>query len=128
MTAVQWPGAPYDAVGTEAGRKVRAVSPRRNRRDSAAAPVGREPARGPERTESGGDGDWVVRAVPAAAATKAYRCPGCDQEIPAGVAHQVAWSADWPGADDRRHWHSSCWRARARRAPRVRRSRGAPRY
>src|SRR5215831_16250290 len=35
---------------------------------------------GPERTESAPDGDWVVRPVPGAASTKAYRCPGCDQE------------------------------------------------
>ncbi|HZB28765.1 MAG TPA: ATP/GTP-binding protein [Streptosporangiaceae bacterium] len=105
------------------------MSPRRNRRQGgAAAPTGPQPAPGLERTEPGSDGDWVVRAVPAANATKAYWCPGCDQEIPVGVAHLVAWSAEWPGADDRRHWHSSCWRARARRAPRVRRSRGAPRY
>ncbi|HEU5159086.1 MAG TPA: ATP/GTP-binding protein [Streptosporangiaceae bacterium] len=105
------------------------MSPRRNRRQGRdAAPEGREPAHGLERVESGRDGDWVVRAIPAAGATKAYRCPGCDQEIVAGVPHVVAWLADRPGAEDRRHWHTSCWRARERRAPRVRRSRDAPRH
>ena len=37
------------------------------------------------------DGDWMVRQVPGAAATKTYRCPGCDQEILPGVAHVVVW-------------------------------------
>jgi hypothetical protein len=103
------------------------VSPRKNRRQQSGPPAG-DQARGVEHTESDADGDWIVRPVSAANATKAYRCPGCDQEVPAGVAHVVAWSADWPGTDDRRHWHTSCWRARGRRTPRVQRSRGAPRY
>jgi hypothetical protein len=70
--------------------------------------------------ESGPDGDWLVRAVPGAAALKPYRCPGCDQVIPPGTAHVVAWPADAApgvGPAERRHWHRSCWRARARRRP-----------
>jgi hypothetical protein len=74
------------------------------------------------------DGDWLVRAV-AGDTGKVYRCPGCDQEILAGVPHVVAWPADERGdLSDRRHWHTGCWRARGRRAPVVQRSRSAPRY
>jgi hypothetical protein len=79
---------------------------------------------GPERAESGPDGDWVIRLVPGAASTKTYRCPGCDQEIPPGVAHLVAWPAHTPGPAGRRHWHATCWERRLlRHAPRRRGSR-----
>ncbi len=82
-----------------------------------------------ERVQGWGDGEWAVRTIPGGAATKAYRCPGCDQEIPAGAAHVVAWPADGLGGpDDRRHWHTGCWRARGRRNPTIQRSRNAPRY
>lgn len=64
---------------------------------------------------------YVVRPVSGAAATKAYRCPGCDQEIPAGRPHVVAWPLDGAGGDeaasDRRHWHTPCWNARHTRLP-----------
>jgi hypothetical protein len=70
----------------------------------------------------------LVRAV-SGETGKVYRCPGCDQEIPPGVPHVVAWPADERGdLSDRRHWHSGCWRARGRRMPVIQRSRGAPRY
>lgn len=52
--------------------------------------------------------DWTAKAVPGYAATKAYRCPGCDHEIPLRQPHIVAWPAD--AIDDRRHWHTACWR------------------
>ncbi|MGP4000225.1 ATP/GTP-binding protein [Streptomyces sp. 8N706] len=71
--------------------------------------------------------DWVVRQVGGGAAAKHYRCPGCDQEIPPGVPHVVAWAREG-GADDRRHWHRACWNSRDRRTTRVQRSRNAPRY
>jgi len=66
------------------------------------------------------DGQWVVQHLTAPSATKAYRCPGCNHEVPVGAAHLVAWRADGPlaglgGVDERRHWHIPCWRARARR-------------
>jgi hypothetical protein len=65
--------------------------------------------------ESAPDGDWHVRSISGAAAAKTYRCPGCDQEIPTGVAHVVAWRV---GEEDlRRHWHRPCWQARDRRRP-----------
>ena len=115
------------------------MSPRRNRptrsgrgrRDQAAAqPLDPERARrGVVGVQQWSDGEWLVRAVPADAAVKAYRCPGCDQEIRPGVPHVVAWPADGRGdVTDRRHWHSGCWRARDRRAPIVQRSRNAPRH
>lgn len=78
---------------------------------------------GPHQTESGPDGDWVVRLVPGPSAVKAYRCPGCDQEIPAGTAHIVAWPAETPGLEMRRHWHRACWDRRLHRRPGVRRPR-----
>ena len=104
------------------------MSPRRIRRDRSGPP---DPVPGPERVESWPDGDWVVRRVPGAASGKAYRCPGCDQEIAPGTPHVVAWPADgarMPGGaalDERRHWHTACWQRRLRRTPGVRR-RGAP--
>ena len=96
------------------------VSPRRIRRDSSGPA---EPVPGPERVESWPDGDWVVGKVPGAATAKAYRCPGCDQEILPGTPHVVAWPADAVGAglDERRHWHTSCWQHRLRRGPGLRR-------
>ena len=78
--------------------------------------------------ESGPDGDWLIRHVTGAAATKSYRCPGCDQEVVPGTAHVVVWPADGSGLDQRRHWHTPCWKARGHRAPRTTRSRNAPRY
>jgi hypothetical protein len=71
--------------------------------------------------ESHPDGDWVVQKTTGSAATKAYRCPGCDQEIPPATPHVVAYSSDDPkGLETRRHWHSPCWAARDRRGPRGR--------
>ena len=74
---------------------------------------------GMQRVESYPDGDWIVRSVAPASAMKAYRCPGCQQEVPAGTGHLVVWSADAIGGfgdvSDRRHWHTGCWRARSRR-------------
>jgi hypothetical protein len=74
------------------------------------------------RTESEPDGEWVVRSVPGASSVRAYRCPGCDQEILPAVPHVVAWPAgEWGTVDDRRHWHAACWAARAHRRPGRRR-------
>jgi hypothetical protein len=63
------------------------------------------------------DGRWIVRSVPGSAATKAYRCPGCNAEIRPATPHVVAWP-DTPGllsqspVDERRHWHTGCWQRR----------------
>jgi hypothetical protein len=75
---------------------------------------------GGTRAESAPDGDWLVRPVPGSAGAKTYRCPGCQQPIPPGVAHLVTWPADGgstgtAGIDERRHWHTACWPARLRR-------------
>ena len=57
---------------------------------------------------------WSGRC-PGTVSTKAYRCPGCDQEIPPGTAHLVAWPAYTSGPADRRHWHNPCWQRRLQR-------------
>lgn len=79
-----------------------------------------ERARAGTRREAGADGEWVVRSISAAAATKVYLCPGCRQDVVPGTAHVVAWRSDHLLGDDaavaeRRHWHTACWRARGRR-------------
>jgi hypothetical protein len=110
------------------------VSPRRNRPRSGAAksPAGsreEEPGTtryGLEHTEEWRGEEWAVRQV-GGTAGKRYRCPGCDQEIPPGVPHVVAWPR-LGDVDDRRHWHKACWNARDRRGARTQRSRNAPRY
>ncbi|WP_093854176.1 ATP/GTP-binding protein [Streptomyces sp. SolWspMP-sol7th] len=107
--------------------------PRRNRPKGASGSGQRadeDPGNryGLQRTETWQGEEWSVRHVAgASAAGKTYRCPGCDQEIPSGVPHVVAWS-EYSGVDERRHWHKACWNARDRRATRVQRSRNAPRY
>ncbi|WP_430790615.1 hypothetical protein [Actinoplanes sp. G11-F43] len=107
------------------------MSPRRNRPKSAKH-EDRSPDRPgitEDRVQQWQDGEYMVRNVFGAAATKIYRCPGCMQDIRPGVAHVVAWPSDGRGdLTDRRHWHSGCWRARDRRGPGVERSRNAPRY
>lgn len=72
--------------------------------------------RGIDRVEEWPDGEWKVRAL-SGAATRRYRCPGCDHEIPPGVPHLVSWP-NWPGGEEeRRHWHTVCWRKRLDRGP-----------
>ncbi|MDP9239494.1 MAG: hypothetical protein M3O55_02490 [Actinomycetota bacterium] len=84
---------------------------------------------GVDQVEEAADGDWIVRPVTGAAATKNYRCPGCDHEIYPATPHLVAWPADGGGGpDERRHWHKPCWAARGRRGVKVQRSRNAPRH
>ncbi len=75
-----------------------------------------------ERVEDG----YVVRRVPGSRTGRGYRCPGCDQELPSGGPHVVAWPEGRP--DERRHWHTPCWEARGRRGVKVHRSKNAPRY
>jgi hypothetical protein len=43
------------------------------------------------RSEQRGDGEWMVQAMSADAATKLYHCPGCGREITPGTPHVVAW-------------------------------------
>ncbi|MGN6131142.1 MAG: hypothetical protein ACTHOK_12455 [Nocardioidaceae bacterium] len=75
-----------------------------------------------ERVETWGGEEYVVRAVTGSAATRTYRCPGCSQPIRPATPHTVAWpvlpstfARDASGLDERRHWHTACWRARDRR-------------
>jgi hypothetical protein len=96
--------------------------PNRRRRDEPALDLGRAIG-GVQRRESHPDGEWFVRQVTGAASAKAYRCPGCDQQVLPRQPHVVAWPADGPRSDevalgDRRHWHTPCWGARGRRGPR----------
>lgn len=63
------------------------------------------------------DGRWIVRSVPGAAATKAYRCPGCNQAVSPGIPHVVVWPTEpsrfaASGVEERRHWHTACWERR----------------
>ena len=71
-----------------------------------------------QRTETWRGEEWTVRTVTGSGATKAYRCPGCDQLVAAGVPHVVVWPYADLDAADRRHWHVTCWPARDRRGPR----------
>jgi hypothetical protein len=73
-----------------------------------------------DRVERYGGREHVVRRVTGSAATKPYRCPGCQQVIRPATPHVVAWpvEASMFGADgitERRHWHTACWQARDRR-------------
>ena len=60
-------------------------------------------------------GSFLVREVPGGRALKPYTCPGCNSPIPVGMAHLVAWPEEpgfgfESGLEQRRHWHSHCWR------------------
>ena len=96
--------------------------PRSSSRDDRDRPAPRPVFGGHEQVEEWPDGTWVVRRVTGAASTKTYRCPGCQQLIRPATPHVVAWPAEpgilgGPAADERRHWHAACWRARDRRRP-----------
>ena len=85
---------------------------RRGRREADALAALRradEGVRRPAGVDRHEDG-FVVRSV--GSSDTAYRCPGCDHEF-AGLPHVVAWPEGDP--DARRHWHTPCWTARARR-------------
>lgn len=112
----------------ETGSVPRSNRPRRGGRAVGPAPAAEaldavRASGGAPRVETHPDGDWYVRAIGGPAASKTYRCPGCDQEIPPGVAHLVTWPADDVLGDTsatlgRRHWHRPCWAARSRRVAR----------
>nr|WP_062335859.1 hypothetical protein [Herbidospora sakaeratensis] len=92
------------------------MSPRRARRadESPKGPI--RPA-GIDRVEEAADGDWVVRTVTGGSADRPYRCPGCDQSIRPGMPHIVSWPHWAGGEEERRHWHTACWRNRLNRGP-----------
>lgn len=60
-------------------------------------------------------GELEVRAVQPYQARKAYRCPGCNQDIAEGTGHLVVVPVAAP--DLRRHWHHPCWAHRRARRP-----------
>ncbi len=69
------------------------------------------------RSEQRGDGEWMVQAMSADAATKIYHCPGCGRDITVGTPHVVAWPREASigsasAVDERRHWHHGCWNRR----------------
>lgn len=70
---------------------------------------------GVRRVERRAGGEWHVQPMSANAALKDYSCPGCGQSVVAGTAHVVVWRADSifgeRAIEDRRHWHTGCWRA-----------------
>jgi hypothetical protein len=66
-------------------------------------------------TAAADDEDIELRFVQPFQASKTYRCPGCNQDIPPGTGHMVAVPKDDPGS--RRHWHRGCWNHRRRRRP-----------
>jgi hypothetical protein len=103
--------------------------PRQNRRRADAGSAAPRPlSTAQQRLDDWRGQRWVVRGVTALGAAKAYRCPGCDQDIRIGVPHLVIWPEPGAAASERRHWHSTGWAARERRGPGVQRSRSAPRY
>ena len=72
--------------------------------------------------EDFGGEDYVVRRITGSSSRKTYTCPGCGGPIRPATPHVVAWpvlpttfARDVTGADERRHWHTSCWTARERR-------------
>jgi hypothetical protein len=59
------------------------------------------------------EGPVEVRHMQPYEAVKAYRCPGCNHEIAAGLGHEVVVPTLEP--DLRRHWHTGCWHREERR-------------
>ena len=76
----------------------------------------------PDRVEQYGGEEFVVRRVTGSASIRTYTCPACYQPIRPATPHVVAWpvlattfARDATGLDERRHWHTSCWRSREHR-------------
>lgn len=92
--------------------------PRRHRRDrdEDAQPLDVERLRtGFRRVETKRGNRYIVQPISEKNALKDYRCPGCNQIIPPGQAHLVAWEEDSvlgsnAAIENRRHWHNHCWR------------------
>lgn len=100
--------------GRPDSRGTRNGSPRELPRDGASY-LGTWREDGPGWSASsvhGGTETYLVRRMGATAAVKHYVCPGCNQGIPPGVAHLVAWPDTLTGAEYRRHWHTACWQRR----------------
>lgn len=88
--------------------------PRRNRRDPGYF---EQPEAPPARADAP---PWAAAPgfdVRHVGGQRVYRCPGCDHEIRAGVWHLVVVPTGVP--DDRRHWHTECWKRELRRIGRL---------
>jgi hypothetical protein len=94
----------------------------RRKPSRAGRPVpDRPPLGGHQVAETKADGEWLVRSVTGSATAKSYRCPGCQQLVAPATPHLVVWPADPSllaalsgdeALDERRHWHTGCWRRR----------------
>jgi hypothetical protein len=118
------------SANSKANCENKPVSPRKKKSVAKRARSGSEreltPPKNQDEIEEYGDGIYVVRKITGSTSNKPYRCPGCDQIIPMATPHTVAWLEH--DAETRRHWHSICWSKRNKRAPKVERTRNAPRY
>jgi len=83
--------------------------PRKHKRIDGAPPL-RPPGLSADAPEWAQADGYEVRTV---AGSKPYRCPGCDHEIRPGVSHLVVIPRE--NSDERRHWHTECWRRELRR-------------
>lgn len=93
--------------------------PRANRRRDDVRPLAVGGLGHLQSQETHPDGVWIVRRLLGRGGAATYRCPGCEQLFPGSVPHVVAWPAHGlRGPDDRRHWHTPCWRTRGRTTPR----------
>lgn len=90
------------------------MSARRTRRPSGPLPRWAAPD-GTERATLDGE-EVEVRRIQPYQARKEYSCPGCHGTIAAGTGHLVV--VPVAAAEDRRHWHGSCWERRSHRRPR----------
>jgi hypothetical protein len=84
--------------------------PRRNRRDPEYFAAPEAP---PARSDAPLWAQAVGYDVRHVGGEKAYRCPGCDHTVRAGLWHLVVVPQD--DVDARRHWHTECWRRELRR-------------
>lgn len=87
---------------------------RRNRREEIPD-LGEIKVSSYRRAETHTDGDWVVQSISGSTSVKEYRCPGCDMEIKPATPHIVAWPQE--DVEQRRHWHTACWKKRSHRRP-----------
>jgi hypothetical protein len=95
------------------------MSPRKRKPSKHTRPVSDRPLTGGHQVrETRADGEWIVRRVSGSASSKAYRCPGCDQQILPATPHVVVWPENpsllaalggGQSLDERRHWHTACW-------------------
>jgi hypothetical protein len=85
--------------------------PRRHSRRRVEPRPGR--AISTDRVEVRDGAQWHVR--PLAGSSREYTCPACHQPVRPGTGHVLVWpvvkallSAE--AIDERRHWHTACWR------------------